>query len=121
MRVTVQTTQHATPMQLDFNRDAIHKVRFKADWQYIKQRRQHVIHQNNKHENSKRTPHTYKVGDLVMVFQYQNHKYGQPRFKGPYKVDDVYDNGTLSLFHDTNRGGAINQTWNIRQVYPYKN
>ena len=107
MRATVHTTQRATPMQLVFNRDAIHNVRFEADWQYIKQRRQHVIQQNNKQENSKRTPYTYRVGDLVMVEQYQNRKYGQPRFKGLYKVDDVYDNGTLRLRHDTPRGGAI--------------
>jgi len=119
MRATVHTTQRATPMQLVFNRDAIHNVRFEADWQYIKQRRQHVIQQNNKRENSKRTPYTYRVGDLVMVEQYQNRKYGQPRFKGPYKVDDVYDNGTLNLRHDTPRGGAIYQIWNIRQLHPY--
>ena len=94
-------------------------VRFEADWQYIKERRQHVIHQNNMRENSKRTPYTYKVGDLVMVEQHQHRKYGQPRFDGPYRVDDVNDNGTLRLRHDTANGGAIYQTWNIRQLHPY--
>ena len=53
MRATVHTTQRTTPMQLVFNRDAIQNERFEADWQYIKQRRQHVIQQNNKRENSK--------------------------------------------------------------------
>jgi len=119
MRATVHTTKRASPMQLVFNCDAIHNVRFEANWQYIKQRRRHVIQQNNKRENSKRTPYTYRVGDLVMVEQYQNRKYGQPRFRGPYKVDYVYDNGTLRLRHDTPRGGAIYQTWNIRQLHPY--
>ena len=33
MRETVHTTKCATPMQLVFNRDAIHNVRFEADWQ----------------------------------------------------------------------------------------
>ena len=36
-----------------------------------------------------------------MVEQYQNRKCGKPRINGPYKVDDVYDNGTLRLRHDT--------------------
>jgi transposase InsO family protein len=32
MRTTVHTTMRATPMQLVFNRDAIHNVRFEANW-----------------------------------------------------------------------------------------
>jgi len=55
-----------------------------------------------------------------MVEQYINHKYGQPRFKFPYRVDYVHDNGTPHLRHDTTRGEAIYQTWNIRQLHLYK-
>jgi len=120
MRATVHSTTRATPMQLVFNRDAIHNVHFEANWQYIKFRRQHVIRQNNERENAHRIPYTYTVGDSVMVEQYQHRKYGQPRFKGPYKVDVVYDNGTLRLRQDTARGGYIYQTWNIRNIHPYK-
>jgi len=119
MRATVHTTQCTTPMQLVFNRDAIHNVRFEADWKYIKQRRQHVIQQNNKCENSKRVPYTYRVGYKVMVEQHQNRKYGTQKYKGPYTVDDVYDNGTLRLRHYTTHGGAIYQTWNIQLIQPY--
>jgi transposase InsO family protein len=43
MRATVHTTTRATPMQLVFGRDAIHKnVKFQADWQYIKERKQRL-------------------------------------------------------------------------------
>jgi hypothetical protein len=120
MRATIHTTMRATPMQLVFNRDAIHNVRFEADWKYIKERRQKVIVQNNDRENAKRTPHTYTAGDEVMVEQYQHRKYGEPRFKGPYTVDRVNDNGTLRLRQPTARGGAVYQTWNVRNIHPYK-
>jgi transposase InsO family protein len=78
MQATVHTTMRATPMQLVFGRDAIHNVRFQADWQYIKERRQKLILQNNDRENARRTPHTYQQGDQVLILQHQHRKYGEP-------------------------------------------
>ena len=43
MRATVHTTTRATPSQLVFNRDAIHNINFKADWNYIKNQKQQLI------------------------------------------------------------------------------
>ena len=120
MCATVHSTTRATPMQLVFNRDAIHNVRFEANWQYIKERRQRLIQQNNDRENAKRIPHTYNVNDTVMIEQYQHRKYGQPRFKGPYIIDRVNDNGTVRLRHATANGGTVYQTWNVRNIHPYK-
>jgi hypothetical protein len=116
MRATVHTTMRATPMQLVFGRDAIHNVRFQADWQYIKERRQKLIIQNNERENAKRTPHTYQQGDQVMILQYQHRKYGQPKYTGPHTIDRVNDNGTVRLRQDTANGGAVYRTWNIRSM-----
>ena len=120
MRATIHTTMRATPMQLVYNRDAIHNIRFEADWQYIKERRQKVIVQNNDRENAARVPYTYSVGDQVMIEQYQHRKYGSPRYKGPYTVNTVNDNGTIRVRQDTANGGAVYQTWNIRNIHPYK-
>ncbi len=120
MRATVHTTTRATPSQLVFNRDAMHNVRFEADWQYIKERKVHRIRQNNKRENASRIPHTYQVNDQVMVRQEPNRKHGEDRYKGPYKVTQCYDNGTVRLEQCTNNGGAVYQTWNIRNVIPYQ-
>ena len=120
MRATIHTTMRATPAQLVFGRDAIHNVRFEADWQYIKERRQRLIQQNNDRENAKRTPHTYQVNDTVMIEQYQHRKYGQPKYKGPFVVDRVNDNGTVRLRHATANGGVVYQTWNIRNIHPYR-
>ena len=75
-RSTVHTTLDATPSQLVFGRDTILNVSFEADWQYIKDRKQKLILQNNKRENSKRKPYTYHVGDKVMVLQDPKRKFG---------------------------------------------
>lgn len=120
MRATVHTTTRATPMQLVFSRDAILNTRFEADWQYIKDRKQHVINQNNKRENAKRTPHTYHVDDLVKVRQDPNTKYGSDPWKGPYRIMQLYDNGTARLEQTTARGGVVQQTWNLRNLAPYE-
>ena len=106
-------------MQLVFNRDAIHNVAFEADWLYIKDRKQRLIQQNNRRENAKRIPHQYSVGDKVVVKQDPSHKFGTDRYKGPYTVTQVYNNGTVRLEQHTNNGGVVSQTWNIRNVFPY--
>jgi len=64
--------------------------------------------------------HTYTVGEQVMIEQHQQRKYGTQRFKGPYTVDRVYDNGTIRVRQDTANGGTVYQTWNIRNIHPYK-
>lgn len=40
------------------------------------------------------------------------------RFAGPYAVHQVYDNGTVRLSRVADNGGAVYQTWNIRNVDP---
>lgn len=120
MRATIHTTTQATPSQLVFNRDAIQNVRFEADWKFIKERKQKLIRQNNKRENNKRAEHTYSVGDKVVVEQDPNRKHGENRYKGPFTITNVYDNGTVRLRKRTPAGGAVFQTWNIRKVFPYK-
>ena len=119
MRATVHTTTQSTPSQLVFNRDAIHNIRFEADWLYIKERKQRTILQNNKRENAKRTPHIYEIGDRVKVKLMPNRKHGEPYYQGPYEVSEVYDNGTVKLRRDTTNGGAVFETWNIRNILPY--
>ena len=48
VRSTVHTTTRATPTQLVFGHDAILNINFEANWQYIKERKQRLITQNNK-------------------------------------------------------------------------
>ena len=118
MRSTIHTTTRATPTQLVFGRDAILNVSFEANWQYIKDRKQKLILQNNTRENALRIPHQYGVGDQVMVKQDPNRKHGTEQYRGPYTITQVYDNGTVKLSRATPAGGAVFETWNIRNLDP---
>jgi transposase InsO family protein len=113
----VHTTNQATPTQLVFGRDALLNVSFVADWQYLKERKQRRILHNNKRENRTRIPHEYQPGDEVMVRLDPHRKHDGDSFKGPYTVTQVYDNGTVKLSKATN-GGAVYETWNIRNIDP---
>ena len=118
VRCIVHTTTRATPTQLVFGRDALLNISFEADWQYIKARKQHRIVQNNKAENKSRRDHIHHVGDEVMVKQDPSRKLEGARWSGPYTVNQVFDNGAVQLSKVANNGGAVSQTWNIRQVKP---
>ena len=118
MNSTVHTTALATPTQLVFGRDAMLNASFQADWEFIKERKQRLILQNNKRENAKRIPHDYKVGDIVVVKTGAKRKHGKNPYLGPQRITQVYDNGTVKLVKVANNGGAVSQTWNIRQIEP---
>ena len=120
MRSTVHTTTQATPAQLVFSRDAMHNIRFEADWQFIKDRKQHLIRQNNRRENKKRIPHTYQIGDTVAVKADPNRKYDGDQYNGPFVIRRINDNGTVRLEQNTPRGGVTHQDWNIRNIVPFK-
>ena len=117
VRSLVHTTTRATPTQLVFGRDALLNVSFVADWQYIKERKQHRILQNNKRENATRKDYDYKVGDLVMVKADPNQKLEGERFMGPFTVTKLFHNGTVQLTKATT-SGAVLQVWNIRLLKP---
>jgi len=118
MNSTVHTTSRATPTQLVFGLDAMLNASFQADLQFIKERKQRLILQNNKRENAKRTPHTYNVGNVVVVKAGVKCKHGTPPYLGPMRITQVYDNGTVKLTNVANNGGAVSQTWNIRNIEP---
>jgi len=120
MRSTVHTTTRATPTQLVFGCNALLNILFEANWNYIRERKQRLITQNNQRENAKRIPHEYKVGDRVSVRQDPNRKHGTERFRGPYTITQVNDNGTVKLSRAIADGGAVYQTWNIRNIDPYR-
>jgi len=119
MNSTVHTTNRATSMQLVFGRDSILPIKFQADWDMIKSRKQTLIHKNNARENARRQEHTYTVGDKVLVLLNPSRKHGEDMTKGPLTVCKVNDNGTVRLRQRT-ASGAVFQTWNIRNVIPYK-
>ena len=96
VRSTFHTTLQTTPGQLVFGRDMIFNIFHTANWEYIKQRKQQIINLNNKRENSKRIPHVYQIGDLVLLRRGTENKYESP-YQGPFNILKVNDNGTVQL------------------------
>ena len=89
-------------------------VQFKTDWEVMRMNRQKEINRNNQHKNRNRINHTYKPDDMVMLtVPGIKRKLSSPR-TGPYKVIQVYDNGTIHI-----QKGAVAQRVNIRRVTPY--
>jgi transposase InsO family protein len=114
VRSTFSTTTQATPMQLVFGRDTILNTKFMADWNYIHQRKQKLIEENNRRENAKRILHTYRIGDKVLVKQHNQTKYGGPEYDGPYPISAVNANGTVRV-----RKSNYYDIVNIRNIKPY--
>ena len=82
-------------MQLVLGRDALMPIQHIADWQFVRNRQQKIMKKNNERENALPIAHNYCVGDLVLVKQEQQRKYGSDPYLGSYKVTEVRDNGTL--------------------------
>ena len=76
----------ATPSQLVFGRDAILNTQFKADWHYIKNKKQSIVHKNNQRENAGCIPHKYKPGDKVLFYTKPTSKYGHDPWEGPCTI-----------------------------------
>ena len=114
VRATYHTTLRATPAQLIFGRDAILNTKFEANWQMIRKQKQTRINKNNTAENAKRKPYTYSIGQKVMILQDPSRKFGTNAYTGPYQITSINNNGTVRL-----RIGAVQQTYNIRNIHPY--
>ena len=112
---TFHTTLQATPAQLVYGRDMLLPIRFKANWNEIRKRRQDEIQRNNISENAKRKEHHYQVGDKILLTNSRKNpnKMDPPR-SGPFLVESVYSNGTLRI-----QRGAISERVNIRRVTPF--
>jgi transposase InsO family protein len=114
VRSTYHTTLQKTPGQLIFGRDMIFNEQHIANWEYIRVHKQALIKKNNQNENAKRIPHTYAVGDQVMLRIGTENKQERP-YSGPHSIIQVNTNGTVRL-----RIGAVTDTVNIRRLTPHK-
>jgi hypothetical protein len=114
VRSTFHTTLQNTPGgQLVFGCDMILNVKHKANWEYIRAWKQNIIIKNNKAENAKRIPHTYNVGDRVLLKRGTENKYEAP-YQGPFTITQVNENGTVRMIINN-----VEDTISIRRLTPY--
>jgi hypothetical protein len=83
MNSTYHTTLQGTSAQLAFHRDMIMSTSYMVHWQSIRQRRQAITDRDNLRENARRVPHTYSVGDFVLIHRDTHGKLAKPTC-GPY-------------------------------------
>ena len=114
IRATYHTTMQATPAQLVFGRDAITNIKYDADWNIIRQRKQEMIRRNNIKENSKRIAHEYQIGDKVLIKNDELAKFRSDPYDGPYRIVAIRDNGNVRV----DKGTTI-ESLNYRLLKPY--
>jgi hypothetical protein len=68
-----------------------------------------IILKKNKAENDKRIPHTYAIGDQVLLQRGTEKKY-----QGPYTITNVNENGTVRMLIKN-----VEDTINIKRLTPY--
>jgi hypothetical protein len=114
-----QTALHLStkisPGGLVFNRDMLLDIPIIADLHLLQEKRQEIINKNLEWANKKKVAHEYHPGEQVMRLVYKPDKL-EPRAEGPYVIDEVFANGTISI----HLNDMITQRINIRQVKPYR-
>jgi hypothetical protein len=121
MNSTYHTTLQVTSTQLAFHRDMIMPRSYMAHWQSICQRRQAITDCNNLCENTCWVPHTYSVGDVVLIHQDICSKLAKPT-RGPYRLIDVacqHVNGTVVV--DLNHSHKMFNIWWLIPFNPHQN
>ena len=115
LRTSVHTTLGSSPGALVFNRDMFLNIPLMADWHAITTKREHVINENLRRMNKKRRRHDYIVGQKVLKLLIDPTKLGE-RTMGPYKIDRVHVNGTLTI---ELRPGVLERI-SIRRIMPFR-
>ena len=114
MRTTVHRTLGVSPGALVFHRDMILDLPFVADLLLLRDKRQALIDYNLRRENQARRNFDYQVGGYVLETIHNPTKLGQ-RFKGPYRIEQVHANGTITI----RRTPHVTDRVNIRKFRPF--
>ena len=107
-------TLKTTPGGLAFGRDMILNLPLITDLQLLQKRRQKLVDEQLIKANAKRFSFDYQVNQEVLKLVYKPDKM-DPRAEGPYRIEQVHTNGTLTIRLDDNTIERIN----IRRVKPY--
>ena len=78
-----------------------------------------MINKNNILENKRRKSQDYHISQKVLINTEQSRKYGKNPYTGPYEIVTINNNGSVNL-KSLLRRGAVYQSYNIRQLSPFK-
>ncbi|KAL7426352.1 hypothetical protein ACHAXH_000401 [Discostella pseudostelligera] len=111
MRAGVHTTLGSSPESLVFNRDMFLNIPLIADWTAITKKWEHLVNGNLMCENSHRWQYDYQPQQKVLKKNTNPRKLGE-RTSGPYLIEQVHTNGTITIQLSDNTSEQIN----IRRV-----
>ena len=114
-RSTYSSAIQTTPGGLAFGRDMILDLPLVSDLQLIRENWQQLIDTRLIEANRKRFAYDYAVCDRVIKLHYKPNK-GEPRGDGPFVIERVHTNGTLTIRLSPNSIERIN----IRRVKPFR-
>jgi transposase InsO family protein len=114
-RASVHGALQTSPGAAVFGRDMILDIPLVADFHALQERRQLLIDQRLIAANRKRFSYDYRIGDQVMKLTYKPDKL-QPRAEGPYRIETVHQNGTLTLRLNPHTLERLS----VRRVKPYR-
>ena len=115
-RAAIHSRLKISPGALAFHRDMFLDIPLIADMEILRQQRQALIDQQLIRENRRRFSFDYRVGQQVLKLIYKPDKL-EPRATGPYLIDQVHTNGTLTI----RLSPTVTERINIRRVRPYRN
>eukprot|EP00957_Ditylum_brightwellii_P128257 9782080-Ditylum_brightwellii.AAC.1 len=96
MQTTIAMMLDGTPGALAFSRDTFLNIPLIADWKAITSRRKHHVNDNLHCANKKQRQYECASGQKVLKKVHSPTKLGV-RTSGPYIIECVYVNGTLSI------------------------
>ena len=117
IRSTVNTTLKYTPGESAFGGDMILPFASNINWPELFQRKQDIISQTNKRENSSRKDHNYKVGQRVLILNKNPHKSKLEATvldEGTWSIQQVHSNGTVTILRK-----KYHERLNIRRIRPF--
>ena len=114
MRAATHRTMEISPGALVFNRDMMLPIPLLADFNIIRQKKQIAIDEANRKENLRRYFKDYEVGDQVMLLLKDTNKM-EGKCIGPYTVEQVHQNGTVTIQRQAN----VFERINVRRLKPY--
>ena len=114
MRTAVHRTLRVSPGAMTFGRDMLLDIPVITDYNMIRLRRQQMIDEQTRRENTRRRRHDYQVGDQVLIKTIDGKKM-DPRAVGPFTIEQVHTNGTVTIMRRPN----VYERINIRRIIPY--
>ena len=114
LRTAIHRAYNTSPGALVFGRDMLLPIPILSDWANLRARRQAIIDENNRRENLRRRFRDYHIGDEVLVLTYRPDKL-ESRAIGPFIVEEVHVNGTVTIRRNNN----VLERINVRRLRPY--